>query len=121
MGFSGASTPAVEVLDDGTVVPVASERFLEAVEGVDGCWFEIAESERNPAELALQILPEHRRITIEQDMKHPLPDMVGIHVLQRKITHIFYDNTGYQLSEFQIALLLQIFKVSNQCSGILSF
>lgn len=57
MGFSGASTPAVEVLDDGTVAPVASERFLEAVEGVDGCWFEIAESERNPAELALQIGP----------------------------------------------------------------
>ena len=57
MGFAGTSAPTVRELDDGKLVPEASDRFLEAVEGVDGCWYEIADSERDPAELALQIGP----------------------------------------------------------------
>jgi sigma-B regulation protein RsbU (phosphoserine phosphatase) len=57
VGFEGTSAPSVNVLADGTVVPVPSDRFLEAVDGVDGCWYEIAESERDPAELALQVGP----------------------------------------------------------------
>ena len=57
VGVESVPPPAVEVQDDGTVIPSTSGRFLESIEGLEGYWYEISESTRAPGEIAAQVGP----------------------------------------------------------------
>ncbi len=57
VGVGSLSAPQVEIHDDGTVSPIAAGRFVEPVEGLDGYWYEIADSKQEPEEVARQVGP----------------------------------------------------------------
>ncbi|KPK57327.1 MAG: hypothetical protein AMS21_11555 [Gemmatimonas sp. SG8_38_2] len=56
MGCDGITAPPVEVNDHGAIVPLDQSRVLTPVSGLNGYWFEVAQSP-TPVDTALQLEP----------------------------------------------------------------
>lgn len=57
MATNGVTAPPVEVDTDGNVVPTDPARFLVPVDSLDGYWYEIVASGREPSQTAEQLGP----------------------------------------------------------------
>lgn len=57
VGVDRSPAPPAEIGHDGNLLPTLTDRFLDPVDGLDGYWYELFDSDGDPLELAPQVGP----------------------------------------------------------------